>query len=217
VLVLQFEPLIVYSLQRRVLFSDEEYNLDSTAKTSHLTNTPFATLNNRCGWEHFSRLEGVSEEKIDTVTRKMNEAILYVFKSLDHFVTVPIDNRFMDIFGFDFMLDEEWNVYLLEVNILPDERGGKVKRNGKMIDIKLETEKLHVDSTPISDNKWKLFHNKNNVHKTEQNCYTEQGTLREESDMYMIANEALKHPFYKTSVRSSFCTFYEPPPVKEEL
>jgi len=118
------------------------------------------------------------------------------------------------------MLDEDWNVYLLEVNVLPDENGRKSDRLGKLINIKLETQKLELASIPISDDRWKIFHEENKLHKTVQSCYTNEGKIIHDSDMYLISNEALNPPFYNTLV-SPFCNFDEsqtqPPNVKDEL
>jgi len=43
VVIVQFEPLIVYSTRRRILLTEDKYNLEDTSKTSHLTNTDFTT------------------------------------------------------------------------------------------------------------------------------------------------------------------------------
>lgn len=100
----------------KVKFDDqEEYSC-------HITNT---CAQQNCDQtllvEEFFRLKGLSEETKLRIFEQVKKIVGEIFSALHHEPTIfqPIVNAF-EIFGFDFLLDENDQVFFLEANAFPD-------------------------------------------------------------------------------------------------
>lgn len=119
--------LKVYVFKRMLaLFSDSIYQLpndeeEEISMFGHLTNTCLQKDTENLVIE-FKELKGVSNENKDKILSQINEIVKEVFKAglnIDKFNFQPLSNAF-EIFGFDFIIDSNCNVKLLEINSFPD-------------------------------------------------------------------------------------------------
>ena len=110
-----------------------DYNLNSNDNYSHLTNYSFQKKNS-----NFSKYEYGNEVSFDDlqynidcnyhnskidfrkdIIPKIKKIIEITFKSVKSKINLYNRNYTFEIFGFDFMLDEEYNPFLIEVNTNP--------------------------------------------------------------------------------------------------
>ncbi len=110
-----------------------DYNINSNDNYSHLTNYSFQKKN-----VNFSRYEYGNEVSFDDLQHnidynyynskinfrkdiipKIKKIIEITFKSVKRKINLYNRNYTFEIFGFDFMLDEEFNPFLIEVNTNP--------------------------------------------------------------------------------------------------
>lgn len=127
------------------LFSLDAYNCpdrlpdDGVDMKSHITNTcvqldnlkmektsdEFRRLENECVrkfWQlKLHENEAVSEEKKSKIFQTIVECVGEIFKCLSCEPTVfqPIENAF-ELYGFDFLIDSDFNCFFLEANAFPD-------------------------------------------------------------------------------------------------
>eukprot|EP00210_Caulerpa_lentillifera_P004046 g3859.t1 len=74
-----------------------------------------------------------ANQKVDKITRDIHRILGECFEAVSHEMNfLPLPNCF-EFFGFDFLLDAEWNVWLLEANAEPD-----FKQTGERLRPKLE-------------------------------------------------------------------------------
>ncbi|KAI8385037.1 tubulin-tyrosine ligase family-domain-containing protein [Radiomyces spectabilis] len=118
------------------LFAMKKYNLDELSDTLvHLTNTCIQTEEEEFDEETSVRLfwdleqHGVSKARLDTMFEKMQHVLADVFDACASEMTTfqAMPNAF-ELFGVDFLLDENDGVYFLEANAFPD-----FKQTGKQL------------------------------------------------------------------------------------
>ncbi|CAO3599285.1 unnamed protein product [Absidia cylindrospora] len=110
------------------LFAIKDYTLDNLSDTLiHLTNTCIQTdqadYNEQDSVRLFWELEqcGVDKKDLDAIFIKMQAVLKDVFDACASEMTTfqALPNAF-ELFGVDFMIDEDKNVYFLETNAFPD-------------------------------------------------------------------------------------------------
>ncbi|KAI7869888.1 tubulin-tyrosine ligase family-domain-containing protein [Spinellus fusiger] len=110
------------------LFAHKEYDLNHLSDTlSHLTNTCLQTeeadFNEETSVRLFWELEkmGVEKKDLDKAFKNMQLILADVFDACVSEMTTfqALPNAF-ELFGIDFLIDEEMNVYFLEANAFPD-------------------------------------------------------------------------------------------------
>lgn len=133
-IIANMDPLILLYHDGYVKFSIEEYDLDSLDLAVHLTNTNIAkqkanTLNNS---EEIMQDQSWSFKKFTSFmenTGKVDENWISQFRGqikaiMLHCVKMNLDKllhhpRVFEMFGFDFMLDENMHLWYLETNLTP--------------------------------------------------------------------------------------------------
>ncbi|KAI8336081.1 tubulin-tyrosine ligase family-domain-containing protein [Chlamydoabsidia padenii] len=116
------------------LFAMKDYTLDHLDDTLiHLTNTCIQTdhadFNEQDSVRLFWELEGLDKHDLDTIFLKMQQVLKDVFDACAGEMTTfqALPNAF-ELFGVDFMIDQDLNVYFLETNAFPD-----FKQTGKRL------------------------------------------------------------------------------------
>ena len=133
VLVTHLNPLTLWMWEEPYLrFSAEDYDIDNFSNIySHLTNNSIAKYSEKYKseslikedmWEldYFKKYlkENYNRENIwDEIYEKMKNAIICSFDSGKHEI-VYRENCF-ELYGYDFMIDNELNVFLIEINSSP--------------------------------------------------------------------------------------------------
>ena len=133
VLVTHLNPLTLWMWEEPYLrFSAEDYDIDNFSNIySHLTNNSIAKYSEKYKneslikedmWElgNFKKYlkENYNKENIwDEIYEKMKNAIICSFDSGRHEI-VYRENCF-ELYGYDFMIDNELNVFLIEINSSP--------------------------------------------------------------------------------------------------
>ena len=133
VLVTHLNPLTLWMWEEPYLrFSAEDYDIDNFSNIySHLTNNSIAKYSEKYKseslikedmWEldYFKKYlkENYNKENIwDEIYEKMKNAIICSFDSGKHEI-VYRENCF-ELYGYDFMIDNEFNVFLIEINSSP--------------------------------------------------------------------------------------------------
>jgi len=206
-LVLQTNPLIVGSFVSMVLLTSKDYYLDDdTLQDPHIHLTNNYVKDNRTGQqtlqshvEHGNQfLESVFTNPVDLlqIKQQMYEQTLYSLKSIN---SSHWDNPgFIDVFAFDFMMDDDWNVYLLEMNFLPNlpfeltmETVGIFE---SLIEIKTQAHSLALKNVARGD-LWQEFHEKYKHYPV-----VKQGNTERELLWNIFINESLDPPFYNTTL-----------------
>ena len=128
VLVTSLNPLIIWMWKEPYIrFGAEDYIMDDLNNIySHLTNnsiakhsTQFKNEKNFEGdmWTCQNFSDFIGEEKWKEIHEKIKNAIICSLFSV-HQEIKPRENSH-ELFGYDFMIDEDYNVYLIEVNASP--------------------------------------------------------------------------------------------------
>lgn len=128
--------LALFSLRSYDDCSQLDDNIDMK---SHITNTcvqlddvkcendsKFSKLESECikrFWElNFDENdENLNQEKRDLIFRQIKDCVGEIFECLSNEPTVfqPLENAF-ELYGFDFLIDQNYNCYFLEANAFPD-------------------------------------------------------------------------------------------------
>jgi tubulin polyglutamylase TTLL2 len=133
VVVRSYDPLIVYFYRDGLArFATEPYNLSSLAnRFSHLTNTSINMLSPSldqekdevgpgCKWD-FGKLRHYMAGKdidIDQIWKKIKGQILLTLLPIAQQVP-KVSNGLFELYGFDFLVDESFHTWLLEINLSP--------------------------------------------------------------------------------------------------
>jgi len=208
ILIANVDPLVVFSVGRFALFSENEYvmndsNLNETSV--HMTNAAYSSNEFTMLFKDLVEEKWSESKDIDELDRQINEVVLYVVKALLNFaeriVGGEINKGFSEIFGFDLMYDEDWNLYLLEVNMLPEEEPVGIVNMPLIMDALLTAQALTALKTRINDEKWQRYHSEFQLVQTPLGF-----------PISMLINEGLYPPFYKT--RNCGLENHDPSPEK---
>ena len=128
VLVTSLNPLIIYMWKEPYLrFGAEDYIMDDINNIySHLTNNSIAKHSTQFKketkfegdmwkWGNFKKYLG--EEKSSEIHNKIKNAIICSFYAVHQEIKQRENSH--ELYGYDFMIDEDLNVYLIEVNASP--------------------------------------------------------------------------------------------------
>lgn len=121
------------------LFASKSYdnNDESYDRLRHITNT-CAQVNSELSEsdlvKEFFRLEDLSDETRSNIFEQIKSVVAEIFTGLHNEVTIfqALRNAF-EIFGFDFLIDDNDQVYFLEANAFPD-----FKQTGNELSILIE-------------------------------------------------------------------------------
>ncbi|KAL4486013.1 hypothetical protein ABPG72_003947 [Tetrahymena utriculariae] len=131
VIVVSTDPYIVYFLNGYVRLTINDYNKNDTDLLTHLVNTniqkkhpQFNFKKDDSHWE-LNKFESalkeqynMTDEEIEIkIYSQMKRASAYLFKGLQQYFNAFTAN--FQIFGLDFMFDEDFNPYFIEVNEIP--------------------------------------------------------------------------------------------------
>ena len=128
VLVTSLNPLTIYMWKEPYLrFGAEDYIMDDINNIySHLTNNSIAKHSTQFKketkfegdmwkWDNFKQYLG--EAKWSEIHKKIKNAIICSFYAVHHEIKQRENSH--ELYGYDFMIDEDFNVYLIEVNASP--------------------------------------------------------------------------------------------------
>jgi tubulin---tyrosine ligase len=164
VYVLAVGNLSVYVYENILaLFSLKEYDCDNLSKEafdSHITNTCVQFDNNNSFFDEtecvkeFWSLVFDSENKLNDklikykIFNEIKQCVCELFKCLscEKIVYQPLNNAF-ELYGFDFLIDSNYNSYFLEANAFPD-----FKQTGNNLNSLIET--LFYQTISISIDKY---------------------------------------------------------------
>ncbi|KAL4436040.1 hypothetical protein ABPG74_022275 [Tetrahymena malaccensis] len=131
VIVISTDPYIVYFLNGYVRLTINDYNKSDTSLLTHLVNTniqknhpQFYQKKDDSHWE-LKKFESALKEQYNMTDNEiqiklynqMKKASAYLFKGLEQYFNAFTAN--FQIFGLDFMFDEDFNPYFIEVNEIP--------------------------------------------------------------------------------------------------
>ena len=128
VLVTSLNPLVIWMWKEPYLrFGAEDYIMDDLNNIySHLTNNSIAKHSNQYKneknfnedmWTCFDFVQNFSKEKWEDIHEKIKNAIICSFYSIRQEIKARANSH--ELYGYDFMIDEDYNVYLIEVNASP--------------------------------------------------------------------------------------------------
>ena len=128
VLVTSLNPLVIWMWKEPYLrFGAEDYIMDDLNNIySHLTNNSIAKHSNQYKneknfnedmWTCFDFKQNFSKEKWEDIHEKIKNAIICSFYSIRQEIKARANSH--ELYGYDFMIDEDYNVYLIEVNASP--------------------------------------------------------------------------------------------------
>ena len=128
VLVTSIDPLIIWMWKEPYIrFGAEDYSIDDINNIySHLTNNSIAKHsaqykkeNNLEGnmWTCFDFEKYIGSENWKAIHEKIKNAIICSFYAAHHEIRPRYNSH--ELYGYDFMIDEDLNVYLIEVNSSP--------------------------------------------------------------------------------------------------
>ena len=128
VLVTSLNPLTIYMWKEPYIrFGAEDYIMDDLNNIySHLTNNSIAK--HSIQYKKETRFEGdmwkwsdfrkyLGDEKLKLIHEKIRNAIICSFYAAHHEIKQRENSH--ELYGYDFMIDEDFNVYLIEVNASP--------------------------------------------------------------------------------------------------
>ena len=128
VLVTCLNPLVIWMWKEPyVRFGAEDYKMDDLNNIySHLTNNSIAKHSKQ--FKNETKFEGdmwtcndfkkfLGEERWKTLHENIRNAIVCSFYSVHHEIKQRENSH--ELYGYDFMVDEDFNVYLIEVNASP--------------------------------------------------------------------------------------------------
>ena len=111
--------------------SSESYNLNNTNKFIHITNHSLQKKSNKFemyelgnemsyqDFKNFMRSENISLEKFDDMINQMKLLIKISFKSVANKLLKTSPVLCFEIFGYDFILDNDFKLWILEINNNP--------------------------------------------------------------------------------------------------
>ena len=128
VLVTSLNPLIIYMWKEPYIrFGAEDYVMDDINNIySHLTNNSIAKHSTQFKketkfegdmWKWYNFQKYLGEEKTREIHQKIKNAIICSFYAVHHEIKQRENSH--ELYGYDFMIDEDLNVYLIEVNASP--------------------------------------------------------------------------------------------------
>jgi tubulin monoglycylase TTLL3/8 len=128
VLVTSLSPLVIWMWKEPYIrFGAEDYALEDINNIySHLTNNSISkhsqkykndTKFNEDMWTCHQFSQYIGEEKYAQIFEKMKNAIICSFYAAHHEIKKRENSH--ELFGYDFMIDEDMNVFLIEVNASP--------------------------------------------------------------------------------------------------
>ena len=128
VLVTSLNPLIIWMWKEPYIrFGAEDYIMDDLNNIySHLTNNSIAK--HSAQFKNETKFEGdmwtchdfsnyLGEEKWKDIHEKIKNAVICSFYAAHHEIKQRENSH--ELYGYDFMIDEDFNVYLIEVNASP--------------------------------------------------------------------------------------------------
>ena len=186
-LVRSYNPLIVYFYKDGLArFATEPYDLSTLGNSySHLTNTSInilsPSLNQEknevgpgCKW-NFDRLSHYLEEKeidINKIWMKIKGQILLTLAPIAQQIPPCADGLF-ELYGFDFLIDEDLETHLLEVNLSPslaiDSEVDVVVKKSLVSDILLLLD-FKIEETPPTSRREKS--NNGQSHSSKSSVYS---------------------------------------------
>eukprot|EP01016_Furgasonia_blochmanni_P052304 TRINITY_DN8324_c0_g1_i1.p1 TRINITY_DN8324_c0_g1~~TRINITY_DN8324_c0_g1_i1.p1 ORF type:complete len:644 (+),score=179.94 TRINITY_DN8324_c0_g1_i1:2-1933(+) len=155
-LVASTDPFVVYYHDGFLRVSLQEYKTDSGDKAVHLTNTEFSKeifkeaeargensteLRNKQMWTLDKLQEYLLKEKLIKNDKWLDEYLRPAFKrSFAHLVRMARDGFYKDpriyqLWGIDFMLDVDLNLWLIECNAIPAMTGTSEEKEKLMINM----------------------------------------------------------------------------------
>ena len=128
VLVTSLNPLTIWMWKEPYLrFGAEDYIIDDLNNIySHLTNNSIAKHSEQYKkeknfegdmWTCFDFAKYIGQEKWDEIHEKIKNAIICSFYAIHQEIIQRTNSH--ELYGYDFMIDENYNVYLIEVNASP--------------------------------------------------------------------------------------------------
>ena len=128
VLVTSLNPLVIWMWKEPYLrFGAEDYIMDDLNNIySHLTNNSIAKHSTKFKnektfegdmWTCFDFAEFIGKEKWKEIHEKIKNAIICSFFAVHQEIKQRENSH--ELYGYDFMIDDEYNVYLIEVNASP--------------------------------------------------------------------------------------------------
>ena len=128
VLVTSLNPLVIWMWKEPYLrFGAEDYIMDDLNNIySHLTNNSIAKHSTKFKnektfegdmWTCFDFADFIGKEKWKEIHEKIKNAIICSFFAVHQEIKQRENSH--ELYGYDFMIDDEYNVYLIEVNASP--------------------------------------------------------------------------------------------------
>ena len=128
VLVTSLNPLVIWMWKEPYLrFGAEDYIMDDLSNIySHLTNNSIAKHSiqykneknfNEDMWTCFDFEHNFGKKLWDEIHEKIKNAIICSFYSIRQEIKARANSH--ELYGYDFMIDQDYNVYLIEVNASP--------------------------------------------------------------------------------------------------
>jgi hypothetical protein len=128
VLVTSLNPLIIWMWKEPYLrFGAEDYIMDDLNNIySHLTNNSIAKHSLQYKnekkfkedmWTCFDFENYIGKQKWKEIHEKIKNAIICSFYAIHQEIKARVNSH--ELYGYDFMIDEDYNVYLIEVNASP--------------------------------------------------------------------------------------------------
>ena len=128
VLVTSLNPLTIWMWKEPYLrFGAEDYIMDDLNNIySHLTNNSIAKHSEQYKkeknfegdmWTCFDFAKYIGQEKWEEIHEKIKNAIICSFYAIHQEIFQRTNSH--ELYGYDFMIDENYNVYLIEVNASP--------------------------------------------------------------------------------------------------
>ena len=128
VLVTSLNPLTIWMWKEPYLrFGAEDYIMDDLNNIySHLTNNSIAKHSEQYKkeknfegdmWTCFDFAKYIGQEKWEEIHEKIKNAIICSFYAIHQEIFQRANSH--ELYGYDFMIDENYNVYLIEVNASP--------------------------------------------------------------------------------------------------